>query len=118
VSIVHANALSVPLHAATVVFLYLLPQGNARLADKLEAELRPDARLVTHMFRMPPAWAARLADTCAVGSCRRGGVDTSAFTKLYLYRPGAPCAVPGAENGGGNAVATQTAAAEEQAGGV
>jgi hypothetical protein len=113
VSIVHANALGVPLHDATVVFLYLLPQGNARLADKLVAELSPNARLVTHMFRMPPAeWEARLAGTRAVGACRPGGVDTSAFTKLYLYRLAAPAPGEGAQGG-----AEAAAAAEEQPGG-
>ena len=86
VRIVHANALEVPLHDASVVFLYLLPAGNARLSDKLLAELRPGARIVTHMFRMPgDAWAARCVAKRGVGACRPGGVDTSAFTKLFLY---------------------------------
>ncbi len=101
VRITCANALETPLHDASVVFLYLLPAGNARLADKLLAELPRGARVVTHMFRMPsPSWDGRLRATQAVGACRPGGVDTSAFTKLYLYDVGgeeaaAPAGVEG-----------------------
>ena len=103
VQIVHGNALEADVSSATVVFLYLLPKGNARVAAKLAAQLRPGARIVTHMFRMPPAeWEARLVGTKAVGSCRPGGVDTSQFTKLYLYAapgPQAHAAAAGAAAG-------------------
>jgi hypothetical protein len=102
VRIVHGNALEADLSDATVVFLYLLPKGNARIAAKLAAELRPGARIVTHMFRLPAEeWEARLLGTQAVGSCRPGGVDTSAFTKLYIYAaPGAGGAQPAAASNG------------------
>ena len=82
----HADALSVSWAEATVVFLYLLPAGNARVAAKLLAELRPGSRVVTHMFRMPKEWESRLKGMHSVGSCRPGGVDTSAFTKCFLYQ--------------------------------
>ena len=89
--IVHGNALEADVSSATVVFLYLLPKGNARVAAKLAAELRPGTRIVTHMFRMPPAeWESRLVGTRAVGACRPGGVDTSQFTKLYIYAAPGP----------------------------
>jgi hypothetical protein len=66
VQIVHGNALEADVSSATVVFLYLLPKGNARVAAKLAAQLRPGARVLTHMFRMPPAeWEARLVATRA-----------------------------------------------------
>ncbi len=106
-----ANALAASLAdpPASVVFLYLLPAGNARLADKLLAELAPGTRVVTHMFRMPSGWEARLARATAVGACRPGGVDTSAFTKLFLY-------VIGAEGASGAAAAGVAAAAQEAAG--
>lgn len=81
-----ADALSVSWAEASVVFLYLLPKGNARVAQKLLDELRPGSRVVTHMFRMPAEWDARLHASHAVGSCRPGGVDTSAFTKVWVYR--------------------------------
>ena len=91
VRIVHGNALDADLRDATVVFLYLLPKGNARVAAKLAAELRPGARIVCHMFRMPAEeWEPRLGGTRSVGACRPGGVDTSAFTKLFLYAAPGP----------------------------
>lgn len=86
VRILHADALSVSLRPATVVFLYLLPSGNAVIAAKLEEELAPGARVVSYMFRLPAEpWAGRLVATHAVAQCRPGGVDTSAFTKLFVY---------------------------------
>ena len=109
VRIVHGNALDASLSDATVVFLYLLPAGNARLAAKLEAELPRGARVVTHMFRMPPAWEARAAGVRAVGACRPGGVDTSAFTKLYLYD------MRDAEEAGSGGGSAAAAAGEERA---
>lgn len=85
VTIVHADALSVSWADASVVFLYLLPRGNARVASKLLAELAPGSRVLTHMFKMPADWDGRLLASHAVGTCRPGGIDTSAFTKLHLY---------------------------------
>ena len=85
VTIVEGDALQSSWAEASVVFLYLLPRGNQRVADKLLSELAPGSRVVTHMFRMPASWEARLRGTQSVGSCRPGGVDTSAFTKLFLY---------------------------------
>lgn len=53
VKVQHADALDdcVSFHDASVVFLYLLPRGNAAVAAKLEAQLRPGSRVVCHMFR-------------------------------------------------------------------
>ncbi len=59
VTVVHGNALGVCLRDATVVFLYLLPRGNARLAAKLTAELTPGTRVLTHMFRRATTAEAR-----------------------------------------------------------
>ena len=56
------------------------------VAAKLLAELRPGSRVVTHMFRMPAEWEGRLQGTHSVGQCRPGGVDTSAFTRCFLYQ--------------------------------
>ena len=41
---------------ATVVTLFLLPQINRRLIPKLKRELRPGARVVSHMFDMGDEW--------------------------------------------------------------
>ena len=41
-----------PLHEATVVTMFLLPEVNLRLRPRLLAELRPGARIVSHAFDM------------------------------------------------------------------
>jgi cyclopropane fatty-acyl-phospholipid synthase-like methyltransferase len=41
---------------ATVVTLYLLPSLNKRLMPKLQAELKPGTRIVSHAFDMGPDW--------------------------------------------------------------
>ena len=48
---------------ASVVTLYLFPELNARLRPKLQAELRPGARIVSHQFGIggwAPAAGARV----------------------------------------------------------
>jgi cyclopropane fatty-acyl-phospholipid synthase-like methyltransferase len=41
---------------ATVVTLYLLQSMNERLRPKLVRELKPGARVVSHIFNMGPEW--------------------------------------------------------------
>jgi cyclopropane fatty-acyl-phospholipid synthase-like methyltransferase len=41
---------------ATVVTLYLLQHLNERLRPKLVRELKPGARIVSHVFNMGPEW--------------------------------------------------------------
>jgi cyclopropane fatty-acyl-phospholipid synthase-like methyltransferase len=41
---------------ATVVTLYLLPSLNVRLMPKLQKELKPGTRVVSHSFDMGPSW--------------------------------------------------------------
>ena len=41
---------------ATVVTLYLLPSLNLRLMPKLQKELKPGTRVVSHSFDMGDAW--------------------------------------------------------------
>jgi SAM-dependent methyltransferase len=43
---------------ATVVTLYLLQSLNERLRPKLVRELKPGARVVSHVFNMGPEWPA------------------------------------------------------------
>ena len=50
--IVRANLFETDLHPATVLTLYLLPSVNQRLRPRLENELRPGARVVSHNFSM------------------------------------------------------------------
>jgi hypothetical protein len=49
---VERDLFKVPLHDATVVTLYLLPEVNVRLRPRLLAQLRPGARIVSHDFDM------------------------------------------------------------------
>jgi SAM-dependent methyltransferase len=44
------------LNEATVVTLYLLQSLNERLRPKLVRELKPGARIVSHVFNMGPEW--------------------------------------------------------------
>ena len=44
------------LSDATVVTLYLLQSMNERLRPKLVRELKPGARVVSHVFNMGPEW--------------------------------------------------------------
>lgn len=85
----HASAFDVSVKEATVVFSYLLPKGNAKISAKLLDELAPGSRVVTYVFRMPEdTWGGRLVKSEGFASSRdrpKGGVDASAFNKLYLY---------------------------------
>jgi len=56
------------LKPATVVTLYLLQSLNERLRPKLVRELRPGARVVSHVFNMGPEWPA--AQTATVERSR------------------------------------------------
>jgi len=52
VRFVEGDLFKVDLSAATVVTVYLLPDVNLKLRDKLLAELKPGSRLVAHDFDM------------------------------------------------------------------
>ena len=58
------NALTADISPATVVTLYVLASGNAKLRPLLTRQLRPGARIVSHQFPMgdwAPARSVRLA---------------------------------------------------------
>ncbi len=50
------NLFDTDVSAATVVTLYLLPEVNVSLRPKLQRQLRPGARVVSHDFDMGPEW--------------------------------------------------------------
>ncbi len=52
-TIINASFYDVPLTDADVVTMYLLTTVNERLKPKLEKELRPGTRVVTHDFEVP-----------------------------------------------------------------
>jgi hypothetical protein len=56
VRFITGNLFSADLSDATVVTLYLLQSLNERLRPKLVRELKPGARVVSHVFNMGPEW--------------------------------------------------------------
>jgi predicted RNA methylase len=50
------DALEADVSEATVVTLYMLGSGNAKLRPVLTRQLRPGARIVSHAFSMGSAW--------------------------------------------------------------
>ncbi|RLF20125.1 MAG: hypothetical protein DRZ82_03290 [Thermoprotei archaeon] len=53
VKIIHGDFFKVNISEADVVTLYLLTSVNERLRPKLEKELRPGTRVVSHDFEIP-----------------------------------------------------------------
>lgn len=56
------DALTADVSPATVVTLYVLASGNAKLRPMLSRQLRPGARIVSHAFSMGTAWPADAVD--------------------------------------------------------
>ena len=48
----HAHLMEVDLRMATVVTLYLLSSSNLQLRPKLEEDLKPGSRVVSHDFQI------------------------------------------------------------------
>jgi len=53
VKIIQANFFDVDISNANVVTLYLTSSANERLRPKLEAELKPGSRVISHDFKVP-----------------------------------------------------------------
>ena len=76
IEILEQDALSVDLSKATVVSLYLSRASNEKLRPRLQAQLPPGARIVSHEFDMgdwSPSAMLRVWD------------DSSGFHTLYLW---------------------------------
>jgi hypothetical protein len=75
----------VDLSRADVVTVYLLPETNDKLAPKLERELRPTSRVVSHAFTFD--WDL---------------LDSDEVARIYVYNPrrsaSTPRAVPGVQD--------------------
>lgn len=56
VRFVNDDLFAVDVSEATVVTLFLLPQVNLRLLPKLQRELRPGTRVVSHQYHFGDAW--------------------------------------------------------------
>jgi len=53
VKVIQGNFFDVSIADADVVTLYLTSSANERLRPKLEAELKPGARIISHDFKIP-----------------------------------------------------------------
>lgn len=63
VRFVEQDLFEADLSQATVVTLYLLQSLNERLRPKLVRELKPGARVVSHVFNMGPEWPPQKTTT-------------------------------------------------------
>jgi len=76
ISAIQANFMEADLTKATIVTLYLTTSGNAKLRPKLEADLKPGARVVSHDFPIY-GWVTDQPD---------GTSHTIGSHKMFLYR--------------------------------
>jgi SAM-dependent methyltransferase len=77
--IIHGNFLEVDLFDADVVTVYLTTSANAQVKPKLERQLRPGARVVSHDYEFP-GWTPTKVESLV----EPGG---TLFTHtLYLYK--------------------------------
>jgi Cyclopropane fatty acid synthase and related methyltransferases len=85
-TIINASFYEVPLTDADVVTMYLLTTVNERLKPKLEKELRPATRVVTHDFEVP-GWRPVVVEEV---------YEDWRSHKLFLYKmPGREVPIPG-----------------------
>ncbi len=56
VKIIEGDLFTAPIGEATVVTLYLLSSLNLKLMPKLQSELKPGTRIVSHAFDMGSEW--------------------------------------------------------------
>ena len=67
-----ADVFDTDFREATVVMMYLMPELNLKLREKLRSQLRPGARIVSHAFHM--------------GDWKADQIVEVSGTKLYLWR--------------------------------
>jgi hypothetical protein len=77
VTFVNADVLTVDVSPATVVTLFLTREGNLLLRPKLQSQLRPGARVVSHWHDMGD-WAPERVERLTPGNARTRPV--------YLWR--------------------------------
>jgi len=76
IAAIQANFMEADLSGATIVTLYLTTSGNAKLKPKLEADLKPGARVISHDFPIH-GWVTDQPD---------GTPHTLGSHKMFLYR--------------------------------
>jgi len=80
VTIVNDDMFSVNLTAADVVYLYLTTSANEKIKPKLERDLKPGARVVSHDYEVV-GWRAEKVETF----CENPQLGYPSHT-IYLYR--------------------------------
>ncbi|RLI21426.1 hypothetical protein DRO54_03715 [Candidatus Bathyarchaeota archaeon] len=80
VTILHSNLFEVDISPADVVFLYLTTSANEKVKPKLEAELKPGARVVSHDYEIVGWKPVKVEEFCENPS-----LGYPSHT-LYLYR--------------------------------
>jgi len=80
VTILHSNLFDVDISPADVVFLYLTTSANEKVKPKLEAELKPGARVVSHDYEIVGWKPAKVEEFC-----ENPKLGYPSHT-LYLYR--------------------------------
>jgi cyclopropane fatty-acyl-phospholipid synthase-like methyltransferase len=79
VKIIHGNLLEIDLSQADVVTMYLTTSANEKVRPKLELELKPGARVVTHDFLIPK-WEVN-------NSVKVQGEYRTHLIYLYVWKP-------------------------------
>ncbi|RLI12021.1 hypothetical protein DRO25_00940 [Candidatus Bathyarchaeota archaeon] len=82
VTIVNGDMFNVNLSAADVVFLYLTTSANEKIKPKLEAELKPGVRVVSHDYEIVGWKPVKVKNFC-----ENPKLGYPSHT-LYLYRKG------------------------------
>jgi len=59
--IIFGNAFHQDLHAADVIYMFLMPEAYEKIRPKLEAELKPGSRVITYTWPIP-GWEAETTD--------------------------------------------------------
>ncbi|MEM2104700.1 MAG: class I SAM-dependent methyltransferase [Candidatus Bathyarchaeia archaeon] len=80
VTIVNGDMFNVDLSSANVVFLYLTTSANEKIKPKLEAELKPGTRIVSHDYEIV-GWKPLKVDNF----CENPKLGYPSHT-IYLYR--------------------------------
>jgi predicted RNA methylase len=80
VTIVNSDMFSVDLTSADVVFLYLTTSANEKIKPKLEAELKPGVRVVSHDYEIV-GWKP----VKTVNFCENQTLGYPSHT-IYLYK--------------------------------
>ncbi len=85
IHVIYGNFFEESLSEADVVTMYLLTSVNERIKPKLERELRPSTRVVSHDFEMP-GWKPLIVEDL---------YEEWRSHKIYLYKiPGSEIPVP------------------------